>query len=202
MLFLIRKNQAGSFSATDLFYSWNFEQRAYQSDLLGRFQARSNGKSGVNTGLIENETILTKLAPFTKSDTLTVTAGLGAKPSDFIYLLSLRVSGKPCEYAEHDQIAFINDSVIDPPSISGGQFYYTEYEANYSFLPTAVASATIDYISEPEDVMWGYSLDGDGRQVYDSGTSVNPQWDGDSIVEITKRALKSLGVSYKDADFA
>jgi len=37
----------------------------------------NNGKGGNNTGLIENETILTKLSPFTKTDAaLAITSGI------------------------------------------------------------------------------------------------------------------------------
>lgn len=202
MRFIIRKNQAGGVSATEFGYSWNDAQNSYQDDLLGRFQPNPSIKTGANTGLIENETVLTKLSPFTKNDTITVTAGLGPKPSDFIYLLSLRIGGKSVEYAQHDQIAFINDSVIDPPSVSDSSYYYTEFEGNYSFLPNSVTLATINYIATPPDVIWAYTLDGDGRQVYDSGSSVQSLWDDHSNREITKRALKVLGVSFKDSDFA
>lgn len=199
--FIIRKSQAGGISATDLFYAWNIEQRDYHSDLVGRFQPKGNTKSGTNTGLIENELILTKLAPFTKNANIVVAAGLGPKPADFIYLLSLQVSGSACEYYEHDQKSFIVDSVIDPPSVADGACYYTEYEGNYNFLPNTITSASIDYISDVVDVIWAFTLDGAGRQVYDSGTSVQPLWDNDSIIEITKRSLTQLGVSFKDADF-
>jgi len=61
--FLTRKNQAGGISAKDLFYAWNSEQTALFEDLKGRWQSRNNGKEGQNTGLVENETILTKLTP-------------------------------------------------------------------------------------------------------------------------------------------
>ena len=56
---LIRKNQSGSLTSTEFNTFWNDAQRAYMGDLLGRFQLRSNGKLGMNTGLILNETILT-----------------------------------------------------------------------------------------------------------------------------------------------
>lgn len=199
--FLIRKNQAGSISAKDLFYAWNIEQRVYHSNLLGRFQNQSNGKSGVNTGLIENETILTKLSPFTIKQNITPVGGIAAKPAGFIYQLSLRINDAPVEYFEHDQRAYILDSVIDPPSIPNNKYYYTEYQGNYEFLPNAVTQVTIDYIEEPIDVVWAYTFDIDGRQVYNPLLSIQPQWDGDSIIEITKSALTNLGVSFKDGDF-
>src|SRR5689334_19841460 len=93
LLKLLRKNQAGVVSSTELFYFWNAEATAYFQDMLGRFQARSNGKTGINTGLIENETIETKLAPFMKGIGLSVTAGFADKPDDFAYEVALRVDG-------------------------------------------------------------------------------------------------------------
>ena len=197
---LVRKNQAGTISATDFFYTWNSEQTQYFKDLKGRFQARNNGKTGANTGLIENETIETILSPFTKAGTVTIAAGNGTKPSDFSYLLALRINDSQVVHINKNQIAAVKDNVIDPPSITDNNYYYTEYQSYFLFLPNTVTSADIDYLSNPVDVVWGYTISG-GRQVYNSGTSVQPQWLQDDIIEITKRTLKTLGVAYHDNDF-
>ena len=145
-------------------------------------------------------------------------------------------------------------------------------------MPPEVTTFDLDYISTPANVVWAYTFDTNGRQVYNSfgitglnviyggvgydtptitfsapaaggvqatGTltvvggvitgvvmtnigygyagltptftitgstttpatfgspivSVDPQWDDSSCIEISKRALTSLGVLYKDADF-
>ena len=94
-LALMKKNQAGGLSATEFGFQWGDAQNSYMSDLLGRFQARSNGKEGNNTGLIQNETIMTKLNPFTISVQIPIATGVGAKPSDFIYTLALRINNAP-----------------------------------------------------------------------------------------------------------
>lgn len=201
LLKLLRKNQAGSVSATEFFYFWNAEQSAYSQDLLGRFQARSNGKSGINTGLIENETIETKLAPFMKGVALVVTGGFADKPSDFSYESALRVNGHEVRKINHNQIAAVNDNVIDPPDVDLNLYYVVEYDTRYSFIPGTITSAALDYYSQPRDVIWAYTLDGANRQVYDSVNSVQPQWLQNDIVEITKRTLKTLGVSFHDNDF-
>lgn len=198
---LIKKNQAGALGSIEWARHWNGESNAYQDDLLGRFQARSNGKTGLNTGLIENETILQKLAAFTKPATIAIVAGNGNKPSDFKYLLALRINGEHVYHVNKNQIATVNDNVIDPPSVTNGTYYYTDYQGYYSFLPNTIMSADIDYIASPVDVVWGFTISG-GRQVYNSGTSVQPQWDDASCREITKRVLNTLGVSFKDGDFA
>lgn len=200
--FLVRKNQSGSISSTEFFYTWNSEQMDYYQDLKGRFQARNNGKGGVNTGLIENERIEIKIAPFIKTTTIAIAAGLGTRPADFSYLLAFRINGKDVHHINKNQIAAVNDNVIDPPSVTDNAYYYTPYGAQYKFFPTTVTSADIDYLSVPTDVVWGYTLDGAGRQVYSSGTSTQPQWNQEEIIEITERTLKKFGVSYKDGDMA
>lgn len=201
LLKLLKKNQAGSVSATDFFYSWNSEQLAYFQDLLGRFQARSNGKSGINTGLIENETIETKLAPFMKAAILTIVGGNANKPNDFAYEAAIRINGHEVIKINHNQIAAINDSVIDPPSVSLNLYYVVEYQSRYTFLPNTVTTGSLDYYMVPIDVVWAFTLDGQNRQVYDVANSVQPMWLQPDIIEITRRTLKSLGVSYHDREF-
>lgn len=198
---LIKKNQAGSLTSTEWARHWNGESTAYQDDLLGRFQARSNGKTGINTGLIENETIMQKLAPFIKNATIAIASGNGNKPVGFKYELALRINGKEVRRIDHDQIATVNDNVIDPPSILADSYYVVTYQGYYTFLPATVTVASLDYIEAPTDVFWGFTIVG-GRQTYSSGASIQSQWDDASNREITKRVLSTLGVAYKDGDFA
>ena len=198
---LILKNQSGGLKSTAFANHWNDAQSTYFDDLVGRFQARNNGKEGANTGLILDETILQKLSAFTKPLTLTVTTGNSDKPNDFAFRLAMRVNGEDCIKINHGQIASVNGSVIDPPSVSQNKYYFTEYEGYYSFLPNTITSASLDYIALPPDVLWAYIQDADGRQLYDAANSVQPLWDNMSCREITKRMLTNLGVSFKDPDF-
>lgn len=198
---LIRKNQSGSINGTEFGYFWNDESYAYMADLLGRFQRGNNGKEGGNTGLILNQTILTKLSPFTKAATLTIASGNADKPSGYMYALDIMIGDELVWNINHNQKSSVKKSVIDAPSIADGSFYYVEYENHFSFLPTTVTTANLDYIVSPTKVVWGYTLDGNGRQVYNSSTSVQSQWDDITNMEITKRMLRNMGVSLKDNDF-
>lgn len=199
---LIRKNQAGPLASIEWARHWNDAQATYQDDLVGRFQPRANGKSGMNTGLIENRTILQKLSPFIKPATLAIVLGDASKPTDFIYELALRINGQEVRHINHNQVATVNDNVIDPPSILDNAYYVVAYQGYYRFLPSAVTEAALDYICTPTDVFWNYTFDGADRQVYSITGSVQPQWDNNSCREITKRMLTNLGVSFKDSDFA
>lgn len=198
---LIRKNQSGSLSASDFNSFWSAEQCAYMEDMLGHFQRGANGKTGANTGLVLNQQTITKLSPFIKPASITVTAGNGPKPPDFQYELLLRVNGHGVTHLNHGQIPSVNDSVIDMPSSANDTYYCVEYEDYYYFLPSSVTAAALDYISTPVDVAWAYTFDGEGRQEYDASASIDPQWmDADSR-EITKRMLKSIGVALSSKDF-
>jgi len=198
---VIRKNQAGSLSATEFSTFWNDAQRAYMGDLLGRFQMRSNGKLGLNTGLILNETILTKLAPFTKTATLAITSGSATKPTGLLYRLALRTNDFDIVFINHGQISEVKKSVIDPPSVADNMYYAYEIENTYKFLPSTISTAEINYIGDVTNIVWGYTLDGNGRQVYSSGASTQSLWDDVSNMEITKRMLQDIGLSLKDRDF-
>lgn len=199
--FLLNKNQAGGISATDLFNAWNGEQSAYHEDLVGRWQARSNGKSGPNTGMIQEETVLIKMAPFMIPITLPVVGGFVNWPSDFIYLQALRINGEKVYHFNKDERWSIEGSYIDPPSISEDSYYYTEYAGKYLILPISVTSIDMDYIAQAVDIKWAFTFDGNGRQVYDSGDSVQPAWTQNTIVEITRRTLSSFGVHFSSQDY-
>lgn len=205
---LIRKNQAGGLTNTDFQLFFNDAQGSYQDDLLGRWQARNSGKTGMNTGLIEDETIMQKIAPFIIPTVLTITSGVAEKPDDFVYRLALRINDTDCYKINHNQKATVQQSVIDPPSVADDRYYFLEYgktvdlkNGYYSFLPTTVTEADMDYIATPKDVVWGYTWDDDGRQIYNPGHSTQSMWDANSNREITKRMLTTLGITFKDADF-
>jgi len=208
LLWLADKNQSGGIPSEDFFYMWNAEQTAYQEDLLGKWQNRNNGKEGANTGLILNETSLQKLAPFTLSNPITISSGKAIKPDDFIYEVGIRMSatGGTADSKVYKinpgQIPHIKKSVIDPPSITDDKYYATEYENYYALLPSNVTgSLTLDYIASCRDVKWGFTWDADDRQVYSAADSVQSKWSKNTNIEITKRALKSLGVHFNDKDF-
>lgn len=163
---LIKKNQAGGLTSNEFEKFWNDAQSTYQDDMLGRFQARSNGKTGLNTGLIEDETIMQKLSAFIKPAPLIIASGTSNKPTDFIYRLALRINGKDCFKINHNQIATVNDNVIDAPSVTTNTYYFVEYQGYYLFLPNTVTAANLDYIGTPNDIVWAYTFDSVGRQIY------------------------------------
>lgn len=205
--FLLRQNQSGSISVDDFFNAWNVEQNAYHSDELGKWEKMNNNKTGANTGLIMNERIMTDISPFTIPGSVTISLGVATKPTDFIYGLARRLSLNGDEFLvtkiNHGQKWYVNNDVIDPPSITDGTYYIVEYEDYYEVIPSsATGNLLLDYIAQPEDIKWGFTWDADNRKVYNAGLSIQPKWSDSTILAITKRALTSFGVSYKDKDFS
>lgn len=202
-LYLIRKNQSSSVSPQDFFFNWNLESRAYYADLRGRFNKNNNSKTGLDTGLAENQVIITTLSPLIHNVTIPVVAGQVPKPANFSYLMAIRdtASQERVYSFNKDQKFSIVGSVIDPPSDEALSFYYTEYGTYFEVLPADMANVDLDYLSSPVDIVWGYTLDGNNRFVYNPATSVQPEWSQTSIDEITKRSLKSTGVSFQNQDY-
>lgn len=201
---LINKAQMQTYEPDALFYIWNSEQRAYYLDLLGRWQRNSNGKNGANTGLIENNVILEKLSSFMVKyyPTLAVD-GIFPDPDNIIQFLAVRVNGFQCKEIRHDQIAFINNSVIDGPSVADNRYYYVRAGRIITIYPTTVSSGVEeDVLIDCVDIKWAFIDDPvTGLPVYDPGNSVQPQWNNFDIQEITARTMKKLGVHFSDRDF-
>lgn len=199
--FLTNKNQAGGISSTDLFNAWNGEQAMLHQDVVGRWQKQSNTKTGIMSGLIEDEVTISMLAPFIVPATIAVAGGLGFKPLDYIYGVALRINGAKVFSVTHDTIYAVNDDVIDPASIPDNRYYYTEYLTYFSFLPSGVTTFDLDYVAETNDIVWGFTLDGQNRQVYNPATSVQPKWNKNTVIEITRRTLKSFGLHFDSREF-
>lgn len=209
ILWQMNKNQAGSVSATEFGYLYNSEQLAFTNDLLGAWQRNNNSKQGNLTGLIENQTILNKLAPCTLEVLLEFVNGYAKAPIDYLYNLGLLRNDYKMFYLTKDQIFNLKNDVIDTPSVATNTYYFTDLftsvlsasnERHFYSFPEISGTAKLWYIEKPTDVIWNYTITG-GKQVYNPIGSVDPIWDDVTAQEICNRCLKKLGVHFKDGDF-
>lgn len=199
--FLTNKNQAGGISPTDLFNAWNGEQAMYHQDLVGRWQKQNNTKTGIMSGMIEDEITISSMSPFIIPVTIPIAGGLGFKPADYIYGIALRINRAKVFSVSHDQIYAVYDDVIDPPSLADNKYYYTEYLSYFSFIPDTTTTFDLDYVAETNDIVWGFTLDANNRQVYNAGASIQPKWNKNTTIEITRRTLKSFGLHFDSREF-
>ena len=195
--FIVRKNQLGSLSPDDFAYAFNTAQRNYYDFLVGRIEQYQYGRAVSRVGLSMTDNVVSRLMPFQKTASVTVTSGLGTKPSDFNKLLSLYTPNNFRVYRlEENRFAERMQDSIDP--IDEANAFYVEQNTNWRIYPTSLTTLTLKYLIVPADVVWAYTTDGSGRPVYDPTNSVDPLWKDNDIDELVGRAAKIIGVSFKE----
>lgn len=197
MRFIARKNQLESLSPVEFQHSFNVAQRNYYDFLVGRVEQYRYDKPTPRVGLNMTDNVVSRLTPFQLTATVSVTTGTANKPADFNKLLAMTT---PLNYEvkriEQDRLANrLNDS-IDP--VNEQNAFYVEQSTSWTIYPTSLATVSVRYLKIPTNVVWGYTLDGSGRPVYNPVSSTNPVWKDNDIDEIVGRALKILGVSIKE----
>lgn len=197
MRFIARKNQLESLSPAEFQYAFNSAQRNYYDFLVGRIEQYRYDRPIPRIGLAMTDNVVSRLTPFQESATQTVTAGVAAKPSNFNKLLSMITPNNYRVYrVEENRLTERIQDSIDP--IDEPNAFFVELKTGWAVYPTSLPSVTVKYLRLPADVVWNYTLDGNGRPVYNPTGSVNPEWMDNDIDELIARALKILGISIKE----
>ena len=198
MRFIARKNQLESLSPTEFQDSFNTAQRNYYDFLVGRIEQYRYDKPIPRVGLAMTDNISSRLIPFQVNVQLSITSGQAVKPNGLNKLVSMSTPNDYRVYrVEQDRLQERIKDSIDP--INEENAFYTEYREGWNIYPSSLAYVNIVYLEVPENVVWGYTLDGSGRPVYNPSTSTNPAWLDNDIDEIIGRALRILGVSIKES---
>ena len=196
VLYATAKNASqGYVSPADFNLTINQAQKSYVSYLLGSFQTYSPGHSVARVEFGQNTIVRTRLAPIIYWNTLTVDInGYAPYPGDYLQSDAMfTYSGyNRIRAVQQDSLYSYYNSVIDP--VSSNPIYILETEG-FRFFPPNLGAAKLSYVTNPPNMVWGYTLDGNGIPVYSSGTSVQPVWDDASILEIIVRALSIIGVN-------
>ena len=197
MRFIARKNQLASLSPQDFQDSFNSAQRNYYDFLVGRLEQYRYDSAKPRVGIAMTDNVVSRLTPFQQTDTISVVAGDVTKPADFNKLLSMSTpnGSRVYRYEENRLAERLQDS-IDP--VDEDNAFFVEDNGKWVVYPDDLASVTVKYLSLPTDVIWDYTLDGQGRPVYDPTGSVDPLWMDNDIDELIGRACKILGISIKE----
>ena len=81
--------------------------------------------------------------------------------------------------------------------------FYNRVELSDTFIvyPSTVSNCQLTYLSQPNTVVWNYSLV-NGRPVYNPVGSVDFQWDTTELYRIVARVCKYMGISIRDGELA
>lgn len=196
VLYATAKNASqGYVSPDDFNLCINQGQQSYVAYLLGSFQQYMPGRPVARVEFGQNTIIRTRLAPIIYWYDLSVDPdGFSDYPGDYLQTDAMfSIYGyNRIRAVQQDSLYSYYNSVIDP--IEDNPIYILE-DLGFRFFPEDIGEAKLSYVRNPPNMVWAYTLDGNGIPVYDSANSVQPVWDDASILEIIVRALAIIGVN-------
>lgn len=192
--FAISKNQNGSVTASEKDRVINLGQKSYMSYLLGSFQTYQPGRPISKVELGQNMTVRQRLTPVITETTLTVdgTTGVSSYPGDYLQTDAMYTSTgfNRITAVQQDSLPSYINSVIDP--IADNPIYLLKGNG-FQFYPVSIGTARLSYVKNPPAVVWGNTLDGNGRKIYNPATSVQPVFDDLAMLEVIVRSLSLVG---------
>lgn len=196
MLYAVKKNkQQGYFSPSDFNVTFNIAQKAYVAYLLGEFRQYQPGRPISTVQFGNNQGVRQRLSPIIYMVNLVIdNNGHSPYPGDYLHKDAMWsfYGYERIREASQEQHWFLYGSVINPYSSNP---YHLIDDTGFQFFPQNYGSAKLSYVRNPPNVVWGYTLDGNGRPVYSASASTQPVWETDSILEIIVRALRIVGVN-------
>ena len=201
--YIVNKEQSSQLTPEEFNETVSMAQRSYISYLLGSFQRYQPGRSMSNVQFGNNQIVRQRLTPVIYGYTLTVdSSGYAPYPGDYlqadamypIYGYSQRI-----RYVPQDKLYSVLSSVIDPIATNP---VYEIQDTGFRFWPNDVGQARLSYVSNPPNIVWGYTYNIYGQPVYSAADSVQPVWDDLAIMDIISRALAMIGVNLQAAQIS
>ena len=196
VLYATAKNASqGYVSPDDFNLTINQAQKSYASYLLGSFQQYMPGRPVARVEFGQNTIIRTRLAPIIYWYNLSVNSnGYSPYPGDYLQVDAMLTSTglNRIRAVQQDSLYSYYNSVLDP--IASNPVYILQ-DTGFHFYPENIGSAKLSYVRNPPDMVWAYTLNGNGIPVYDAANSVQPVWDDAAILDIIVRALAIIGVN-------
>lgn len=199
MQYIIAKNMQGYLSPDEFNLTINQAQQSYQSYLLGNFQTYTPGRPVAKVELGQNSVVRQRLSPSIYNYNLAVdSTGFSPYPGDYLQADAMWsiYGNNRIRYVQQDSLYSFYNSVIDP--VATNPIYLIE-DVGFRFYPVTTATAKLSYVRNAPNMVWGYTLDGNGNPVYDVASSTQPIWDDASMLEIIARALRMVGVNLQSA---
>ena len=78
----------------------------------------------------------------------------------------------------------------------------TFYDEGVQYHPKDIGSVDFVYLRKPKKALWNFTPDGNGRPVYNSGTSIDLEWPIQVFNEIAIRVLAFVGINLREPDLA
>jgi len=193
--FVSNKFANGDISPDEYNLIINAAQTEYMNYLLGDFQQFQPGKPAARIQYSMTEQTRQRITPFIAAPTtLTIdSTGAATYPGDYVQADAMYdASMNRIRYVPQNKLYSVLGSVIDPVATNP---IYLIIANGFQFYPKTIPSAILSYIRKPKIIVWGVITDGNGRVVYNAGTSTPPEWADVDMMEIIARSLRMVGVN-------
>ena len=200
--FVARKNQSGEITPKEYTYAVSSAQNSIYDFFIGRLEEYQFMKPVPRVALGQSQKIDGLLRPLKVSNSpLNVVAGLVTYPTDFDYLaLMTDVNGKNIPGIDDSKKPARLNSKIDPPTTSNP--FHVRGATGWEIYPaTGIAQVKVSYYKRPVDTVWNYTVNSNGRPVYNPVGSVHPVFNDVVMQKVLARALRILGFSFTLEDW-
>lgn len=173
----------------------NQAQVSFLDYLLGEFQQYQYQHPVARVQFGQNSIVRQRLTPIIYGYNLKIDGtGFSAYPSDFqqVDAMNSIYGWNRIKYVQQNYLSSYYNSKINP--IATNPIYLIE-ELGFRFYPTTLGNAKLNYVRTPPTIVWAYTLDGNGRPVYDPVNSVDCVFYETDQLDIISRALAMVGVS-------
>jgi hypothetical protein len=145
-----------------------------------------------------NGFISDNLSNFKTSSTITLTSGIGSKPANYDYRTNAatsKTSGIEVKIVPEGEWV---ERISDPIDVVSATNPICAIRDQITVYPTSLTSFELYYLKRPSTVVFGYTDDGFGNAVYNSGTSTDCDFPTSCHPDIILRALSYMGIALPD----
>lgn len=198
ILYACAKNKSNGYISPDDFNQvlMPMAQGSYTDYLLGEYQKYQIRRPIAVVEFGQNERIRESLSSLIYGTDLfpNTTTGIAAFPSDYEYSDNMwSLYGLyNIKFIQQDRLDSYIHSQIDP--IATNPVYLIQHEG-FHFYPQNIGGARLSYVRKAPPIYWAYTLDGNGRPVYNAALSQQPIWSDTDMMQIIVRALQLVGVN-------
>ena len=205
--YLVRKNNSGYLSPDNFNLIINRASRTIFVKRVGNPHDYQVGSPIPRIGFQITQKITEDLKRFQANGDLILSAqGRVTYPSNLaytipgIYYLTSK-HGKPkyvpVEIVDKDKEGYrLSSSIVYPTKLNPIAIFESTY---LQVHPVGISTIKFPYLRYPVDALWAYTVV-NGRPVFNQTNSIDLEWEDMVINDIIMQALKSIGISIKDAD--
>lgn len=203
--YLVRKNNSNALTPSQFNLVINRAQLSVFMDRYGNPAEYQAGSPIPKKGYAITQKIADDMRRFTEETNLILNGnGQANYPLDYVHAINLKYvtqnSGNtihvPIEIVDQAKEGYRLSSCIVPPT----KKYPIAIMKNtfFQFYPN-LNNVELNYLRYPKQAVWAFTMV-NSRPVYDAVNSVDLEWEDIVINDIIIQAMKSIGISIKDAE--